>query len=53
VYTGIEGTQFRRKIVKTAIIIGILVIQNTGHFPFLEQPEEFAVAVGQFLDELD
>jgi proline iminopeptidase len=29
------------------------VIQNAGHFPFLEQPEEFAVAVGQFLGELD
>jgi pimeloyl-ACP methyl ester carboxylesterase len=39
--------------VKTAIIIGVLVIQNAGHFPFLGQPEEFAVVVGQFLDELD
>jgi proline iminopeptidase len=29
------------------------VIQNAGHFPFLEQPEEFAVVVDQFLGELD
>jgi proline iminopeptidase len=29
------------------------VIQNAGHFPFLEQPEVFAVVVSQFLDELD
>jgi pimeloyl-ACP methyl ester carboxylesterase len=49
----IEGSQFRRKIVKTAISIGVPVIQNAGHFPFLEQPQEFALAVGQFLGEPD
>lgn len=37
--------------MKTAIIIVVPVIQNAGHFPFLGQPEEFAVAVGQFLDK--
>jgi proline iminopeptidase len=29
------------------------VIQNAGHFPFLDQPDDFAVSVGQFLAELD
>ena len=29
------------------------VIRDATHFPFVEQPAEFAAAVGQFLDELD
>ena len=29
------------------------VIQNAGHFPFTDQPEEFAAVTGQFLRELD
>ncbi len=29
------------------------VIQDATHFAFVEQPAEFAAAVGQFLDELD
>jgi proline iminopeptidase len=29
------------------------IVQKAGHFPFFEQPEEFAYAVGQFLAELD
>lgn len=29
------------------------VIRNAGHFPFIEQAEEFATATGQFLRELD
>jgi proline iminopeptidase len=28
------------------------VIKNAGHFPFSEQPEEFAAVTGKFLDEL-
>ena len=29
------------------------VIQNAGHFPFTDQPEEFVAVTGQFLRELD
>lgn len=30
-----------------------VVMQNAGHFPFTEQPQEFAAVTGDFLRELD